>query len=69
MKNDGLQWKLFYLWKINSKKKKKIDHKIPLYRFKLNSTKQWIAINYLSIANRSRKKKIDKIFVTHRFLK
>lgn len=54
MKNDGLQWKSFYLWKINSKKKKKkIDRKIPLYRFKLNSTKQWIAINYLSIANRS----------------
>lgn len=23
MKNDGLQWKSFYLWKINSKKKKK----------------------------------------------
>lgn len=27
MKNDGLQWKSFYLWKINSKKKK-IDQKI-----------------------------------------
>lgn len=35
------------------KKKKSIKK----YRFKLNSTKQWIAINYLSIANRSRKKK------------